>query len=49
MVAAGRGELWTTGLGELGEAICENAPEFLGVDVGIQDEESPTTRLKVLR
>lgn len=47
MVAAGEGELWTTGLGEMGEAICEYAPEFLGGDVGIQDEGSPTTRLKI--
>jgi hypothetical protein len=47
MVAAGKGELWTSRLGELGEAICEYAPEFMGVDVGIQDQESPTTRLKV--
>ena len=46
-VAAGGGDIWTTGLDELGWAICEYAPRFLGTHVEVQDEESATTQLRI--
>ena len=47
--AAGGDQVWTTGLDELGRAVCEYAPALLGTHVNIQGEDTETTRLNIYR